>query len=99
MNKYALIGFLLCLAGGVIIGFQKIGEMMEREDQWDTLSIDGMLTEEHLNAIQGMDAGILKDTVDFLITSPPQRLRRILVRLQGTSTGAYREYVPVDVTP
>ena len=70
MNKYALIGFLLCLAGGVIIGFQKIGEMMEREDQWDTLSIDGMLTEEHLNAIQGMDAGILKDTVDFLITSP-----------------------------
>ena len=68
MNKYAFTGLLLCLAGGVIVGFQKLSMLMGREDDWKTLSIDQMLTEKHLEMIEGMDPGLLKDVVDFVVT-------------------------------
>ena len=74
MNKYSLIGFLLCLAGASIRGFQAISKLMEQEGRqessWETLSIDQMLMEEHLGAIEKMDPGIIKDALDFIITSP-----------------------------
>lgn len=70
MNKYAFSGLLLCLAGGVIVGFQKLSILMGREDEWDTLSIDRFLTEEHLGMIEGMDTGLIKDALNLLVTSP-----------------------------
>jgi hypothetical protein len=75
MNKYSLTGFLLCVAGVAIRGFQAISKLMEtegrqQESDWGTLSIDQMLMEEHLAAIERMSTGILKNTVEFLITSP-----------------------------
>jgi hypothetical protein len=55
MNKFTLSGLLLVLAGMVLIGFQALSKLMERDDNWASINLTDLIGQHRLGWASGYD--------------------------------------------
>jgi hypothetical protein len=71
MNKLALIGIVLIVAGGVLIGFEKISDLLvTAEGGYDTLNILEIFGEDAFKWLNDINIDALKDSLTFVVEAP-----------------------------
>ena len=71
MNKFALIGIVLVVAGGVLIGFEKISDLLETaEGGYDTLNMLEIIGEDAFKWLNDINIDVLKDSLTYVVEAP-----------------------------
>ena len=71
MNKFALVGIVLLVAGGILIGFEKISELLETaEGGYDTLNMLELFGDDAFDWLRDINIDVLKDSLTFVIETP-----------------------------
>ena len=71
MNKFALFGIIFIVAGGTLIGFEKISDLLvTAEGGYDTLNLLELFGQEAFKWIKDINIDMLKDGVTFVVEAP-----------------------------
>jgi len=70
MSRYALLGALACVAGGVLLAFQKIAVYMGIEATWKALSVADIVGHESIARLAGTLPSKLEPVAGYVAGIP-----------------------------
>jgi len=70
MTKYAFIGILSCLGGGLLIGFQVLSSTMGSQGVWQSVSLVDIVGKQYFEWMGTSSFGGVERMVEYIATMP-----------------------------
>lgn len=70
MSKWAIIGLICMVVGVVILGFQKISNLMGRSGSYESLCLVDLFSPEAFNWIDGITFLGINNLLDMIVLAP-----------------------------